>query len=350
MPANIETHGDKAAFVEIAEAGKQTAWHQLGTIIPQDGELRVEDAMKLAHLTNWNVRKMPVTTQVGDLTLEVPDTFAVVRDNPFVRSRVDVLGTVGNYYQPFQNERHAELLNELVDQANAHVVTAGSLNDGKKIFITMKLPEAMMIGGEDRVDLYIIATNSHDGSSKFEFLVSPVRVVCQNTLTAAYREAKSRFGIRHTKNGEGKIAQAREALGLTWKYVEKFEADAERMIQEALTDTQFEEIVRGLYPEPEEDKKRAHTLWEAKFEAIVETYQEDSTQDAIKGTHWAGYQSITRFLDHVAPVPGEKSREDDGWVAQARAERTVSDLRFEDEKNRAFDAFWVPPTKTLITI
>lgn len=339
MSHNIETHGDKAAFVEQGHSGVETAWHKLGTVFPETERLTTELALKKAHLTDWNVRKSPLLTKVGDLELAVPDKFAMLRNNPFQEGQVDVLGVTGNYYVPIQNEDHAELLNALVDESNGHIETAGSLNGGRKIFICIKLPEAMVLGGFDEVDLFITATNSHDGTSNFEFLVSPVRVVCQNTLSAAISGAKARFGIRHTSGAKTKIQQARESLGLTWKYAEAFEKEAEKMIQAELSNDEFEKIVKGLYPEPDEDKKRAHTLWEAKFDTLWDTYQNDPTQDQVHGTRWGGYQAVTRYLDHIAPVPGEKGREDDGWVALARAERTASDTRFEEQKNDAFKAF-----------
>lgn len=335
MNHNLEQFGEQAAFVS---ANGITPWHRLGTVF--EGEkLTTESALEIAHLSNWNVRKSPLTTAVGDLVIPVPDKFAMIRDNPFVPGKKDVLGVTGNYYTAIQNEAHADLLNALVDESEGVIETAGSLNDGKKVFITIKLPQAMQIGGSDEVDLYIIATNSHDGSSNFEFLVSPVRVVCQNTLTAAFSSSKSRFGIRHTSSSGDKIQQARETLGLTWKYVEDFEREAQKLIDASLTNTQFEDIIRDLYPAPKEDAKRANTLWDEKFEALTDVYYNDDTQQNIYGTRWGGYQAVTRYLDHVAPVAGEKSREDDGWVAQARAERTATDMRFEAQKNAAFKAF-----------
>ena len=97
-------------------------------------------------------------------TLEVPDQFATVRTNP-VTGRPDVLGVVGRGYTPIQNEEHAALLDALVDESGAHFETAGSLRGGRQVFLTMKLPTTMQIGGVDPVDLYLIAFNSHDGTS-----------------------------------------------------------------------------------------------------------------------------------------------------------------------------------------
>lgn len=337
MPANIETNGDQAAFVSQT----LTAWHHLGTVVPPEQELYGLEALKLAHMTDWNVRTIPLVGDLGNgLYLPAPKKFMVVRDSPWVDGQIDYLGTVGGVFQPFQNERSVEVLDAIVDESKGRVETAGSLGNGERTFVCIKLPQEMTIGGRDKVQLFITVTNAHDGTGKFIVVVSPVRVVCNNTLQAALRGAKSRFELKHTTNGEDKIQTAREALGLTWKYVEAFEAEAQKMIEASLTDQAFEDIVRDLYPEPEKEGN-GRTLWSEKFDSIWDVWQNDETQEGIENTRWGGYQAITRYLDHVAPVAGQKSREDDGWVAVARAERTATDKRWENYKNEAFAAFAV---------
>src|SRR6185312_12271562 len=130
----------------------------------------------------------------------------------------EALGVVGEQYVPIQNEEHAALLDALVDESGAHFETAGSLRGGRQVFLSMKLPTTMQIGGVDPVDLYLIACNSHDGTSAFRLLVSPVRVVCANTLALAASRARSTFSIRHTAGAAGQIEQARQALGLSFTF------------------------------------------------------------------------------------------------------------------------------------
>src|SRR5690606_19715075 len=102
-------------------------------------------------------------------------------------------------YTVIQNEEHAGLLNALVDESGAHFETAGALQGGKRVFITMKLPGHMSIGGVDRVDQYLAAMNSHDGSSAFTFMISPVRIVCQNTLNFALGKASNVLDRKSTR-------------------------------------------------------------------------------------------------------------------------------------------------------
>jgi phage/plasmid-like protein (TIGR03299 family) len=202
-----------ASFV----SARRHAWHRLGTVLP--AEFTAADAMRHAKLGGWNVRTQalqttPMLSSDGVDTLDVPEHFATVRTNP-VTGRPDVLGVVGRGYTPIQNEEHADLLDALVDESGAHFETAGSLKGGRQVFLTMKLPDTMLIGGIDPVDLYIVACNSHDGTSAFRQGL-PVRVVCTNTQAVKIRRAQSSFLIRHTSGARGYIGHARDALGLTF--------------------------------------------------------------------------------------------------------------------------------------
>ena len=137
--------------------------------------------MTLGHLGGWNVRKVALTateiTENGVSTIDVPGSFATVRTNPFTGEPA----ALGSGYHPLQNEEHAEFLNHLADESGAIFDTAGSLRGGRQVFVTMRLPKHLNVGGTDRVDLNIAALNSHDGNSAFRLLVTPVRVVCANT-------------------------------------------------------------------------------------------------------------------------------------------------------------------------
>lgn len=315
-----------ASFV----SARQHAWHRLGTVLP--AEFDAAQAMQYAKLGGWRVRKEPLTTTVltadGVSSLSVPDHFASVRTNP-VTGRPDVLGVVGRGYEPIQNEDHAGLLDRLVDESGAHFETAGSLRGGRQVFLSMKLPRTMRIGGVDPVDLYLIACNSHDGTSAFRLLVSPVRVVCANTQAAAIRGAKASYSIRHTAGAKGQIVQARAALGLTFEFVEAFERQAQKMIAAAISTDEFARLVAQLWP-IDEDSKRSKTIGENRRYELVQLLRHSPTNENIRRTRWAAYQAITEYADHVAPIA------DKGDPASARAERAVTSGSVAQIKTRAF--------------
>ena len=263
--------------------------------------------------------------------VEIADTFATVRTNP-VSGAVEPLGVVGGSYRPVQNEAHADILNTVVDEGGAHFETAGSLRGGRQVFMSMKVPVTMLIGGVDPVDLYLIACNSHDGSSAFRLLVSPVRVVCANTQAAALGTAKSSFSIRHTSGAAGRISQAREALGLAWRYAGEFQAEADRLIEQAITDAQFEKIIAQVWP-AEESVKVSNRRTPADDRAAelreLRRYSPTISPD-FRATKWAAYQVITEYVDFLAPMRSRQAGQ------LQRAERAVIGTG-PAVKSRAFD-------------
>ena len=319
-------------------SAREDAWHQLGVTL--ESTFTAEEALEKAHLAGWDVRKVPLTLsdvrEDGVTSMEVPNRWATVYTNPITLA-TQYLGVVGGQYAPIQNEEHIELLDALVDESGAHFETAGSLKGGRETFVSMKLPDSMQVGGVDPIDQYLIALNSHDGSSPFRFLVSPVRVVCANTQSLALAQAKSSFSIRHVGKNAGVINEARQALDLTWKYLGEFQAVVERMIATPLTTPTFEEIVRGLFNVPEDEEqasKRAVTTGTAHLDGVMKLWNGSSTLEGIDKTAWRGLQAITEYTDHFMSVRNTMGNEN-----LARASRVVGTsspvIKLKEDAHRA---------------
>lgn len=329
MPHDIEIHADGTASFASARID---AWHRLGTIARD--AMTAEEAMNLAYLSGWDVRKLPLTTtevtEQGVTSIELPDQFATVRTNPKTNG-TEYLGVVGANYTPVQNEQHCELLNTLVDESGAHFETAGSLKGGRQVFVTMRLPQTMRIADTDAVDLYIAGCNSHDGSSAFRLLVTPTRIVCANTQAMALHNARTSYSIRHTAGAKGRISQARKALGLVWRYAEEFERAAERMINETLTIGAFEKVCRELWPIEANPSTRTKNNHDRRTATLRYLFTEADTQASIRGTAWAGLQAVGEYLDHYAPAK----------TPEARAHRVLTSGDLTNLKQRAFELLTV---------
>lgn len=318
-----------APGVHAAAFARVDAWHKLGVTL--DSTFTAEQAMSEAHLGGWNVRKLPLyfeddAPEWDGARIDVAERWATVRTNP-VTGGTEYLGTVGSFYTPIQNEDHAELLNTLVDESGAHFETAGSLRGGRETFITMKLPDTLQVGGKDAVDLNLVALNSHDGNSAFRFLVSPVRVVCANTQAMAIRTAKASFSIRHTSNAGRELQEAREALGLTWKYVEAYQAEAEALLAKRYTNKQFDAYAAQLFNVKDDGKASKRALQNR--DGLVSLYRDSDTLTGIRGTRWGAYQAVTEYVDHYAPANGIDQ-------ALARATRTITSHKADNLKKAAF--------------
>jgi phage/plasmid-like protein (TIGR03299 family) len=318
-----------APGVHSFASAREDAWHQLGTTL--ENTFDAQTALEAAHLAGWNVRKTPLftITETGE-TMEIPNRWSTVYTNPLT-SATEYLGVVGSNYTPIQNEDHVELLNTLVDESGSHFETAGSLRGGRETFVSMKMPNTLNIGGEDPVDLYLVALNSHDGTSPFRFLVTPVRVVCANTQAAALSNAKAQFSVRHVRNAQSNIQEARHALDLTFKYVEAFEVEAERMLNSAITDAEFERLVAGLFEADKASSKRQENAAAGHVDNVLALYRTSPTMNGLKDTRWGAYQAVTEYTDHFMGVRNTR-----GSLEVARAARVVSASPVLSLKEKAF--------------
>jgi phage/plasmid-like protein (TIGR03299 family) len=294
LEINQET--GEASFASL----RQPAWHNLGTVFEQ--EVNTAEMLKLAHLDNWNVRLEDVT---------IPETFEsdkaysfVTRTNPFDKAKNDVLGVVGERYVPLQNEDLFSFGDNLLD-GGGRWETAGSIKGGRQVFGSIALADSITLdpnGRADKIDNYLLINTSHDGSIAIQASITPVRVVCANTLNLALssfkgkKAAKQTFKIRHTSTAEGKIAVAREALGLAKTYLDEFSVMANAMIEKEITKADFDKIVALAYPAPEKDAKGSFKKYDSKIDLLNAIYI-GQFNDTISGTAWGAYNALTERLD-----------------------------------------------------
>ena len=279
------------------------AWHSFANhVFGADENVTTAQMLQQADLANWNVRLEPVADLLGENYTQVGENFLVVRDNPATVGEKNVLATVGSRYKTVQNEELFAFADNLHDgNENVQWESAGSLKNGRVVFGTMSIPRTMILdpeGANDQTNLYLVVYTSHDGSVAVQSAITPVRVMCQNTLNLAMRKAKQSFKIRHTQTVEGRIAQARETLGLTFNYMDEFEKQAQELFAIEVTNAKFSEIINKMYPKPEGDKKGSIKKWENKVVLLDELYHNSPTNANIKGTAWGVVNALTERLDY----------------------------------------------------
>ena len=299
MAHNLETNGNDVAF---ALRGKP-AWHNLANrIFNQDEDVSTQMMLDEAKLSNWNVRLSPLTDYIPDTFDDVSNSQLVLRTNPF-NGGTDVLSTVGSRYHVLQNEELFDFADAIHDaNPECRWESAGSLKKGRVVFGSVDIPRTMVLdpqGANDQTKLYLIVWTSHDGSVAVQAAITPVRVVCQNTLNLAMRNAKQSFKIRHTQSAEGRIQIARETLGLALGYFDEFEKEAQELFKQEITDIEFSKLIRTIYPKPADDaSKVALTKWENKVILIDDLYHNSPTNANIKGTKWGAFNALTERLDY----------------------------------------------------
>jgi phage/plasmid-like protein (TIGR03299 family) len=293
----------EASFASL----RQPAWHNLGTVF-QD-EVNTAEMLSLAHLDNWNVRLEEVPVPAG-FTSDKTYSF-VSRTNPFNKDQTDILGIVGERYTPLQNEDLFSFGDNLLD-GGGRWETAGSIKGGRVVFGSIALQNSITLdpnGIADKIDNYLLINTSHDGSIAIQASITPVRVVCANTLNLALSSFKGKnaskqtFKIRHTQTAEGKIAVAREALGLANTYIDEFSELANKLIQTEITKAQFDKIVELAYPAPEKDSKGSFKKHDSKIDLLNDIYV-GQYNNTISGTAWGAYNALTERLDWYRSARG----------------------------------------------
>ena len=298
MAHNLEMENGEVAF---ALRGAP-AWHNLANrIFSQDEDVSTATMLEEAKLSNWNVRLSPITEYIPEAFNDVSDASLVLRTNPF-NGGTDVLATVGKRYKPVQNEELFAFADNIHDaDPNCRWESAGSLKKGKVVFGTVDIPRTMVLdpqGANDQTKLYLIVWTSHDCSVAVQAAITPVRVVCQNTLNLAMKSAKQSFKIRHTQSVEGRIQVARETLGLALGYFDEFEKEAQELFKQEITDVEFSKLIRSIYPKPDVDNKSTLKRWENKVVLIDDLYHNSPTNANIKGTKWGAFNALTERLDY----------------------------------------------------
>lgn len=306
MAHNLETAADGRVAFALRD---KPAWHGLAnTVFDKDAHVTTSDMLRAAHLADWNVRLIPAADHIpADWRCNAESHF-VIRTNPF-DGGTDVLSVVGSRYKVLQNEELFAFGDNILD-GGAEWETGGSIKNGRQVFGSLVIPREFTLdanGADDKTVLYLVVSTSHDGTLAVQALVTPVRVVCQNTLNMALRGAKQSFKIRHTATVGGKVQAAREALDLTYSYMDEFEKEAQALFQTAITDKTFNDIILALYPKPEKDVKGAITKWTNKVDLVNDLYFKSPTVANVKGTAWGAFNALTERLDYFRTARAGKT-------------------------------------------
>ena len=302
MVANIEVVDGRANFA----SRRVPAWHGLGTVFTED--LSPMEMLKEANMTDWNIRAIPLETMLPPGVSSDLNKVVIVRDNPFYSAELaedaetngyeydqtpyNALGVTGKDYFINQNEDLADFGSYLLSGGRGE--TAGSIDNGKTVFMTLALETETIIdaeGANDKVNQYLMISTSHNGTSALVAGVTPVRVVCQNTLNIALRGMENQVKIRHTKSMQERMDAAKATLKLATNYIAHFEEMAVDLYEQSVTDKQFFDIIKAVYPEPD-TTKAATTRWQAKVDTLMQIW-EGPTEKTIKNTGWGALNALT---------------------------------------------------------
>lgn len=240
--------------------------------------------------------------------VHAPNLRTVVR--PMPDGTTKVLAASGVRYTPIQNDVAFAVADDLRQEHGAKIVGAADFRSGGASLMVVDLTAPVTLqtpeGTEDRTDLFLVIKNAHDGSAALTFAFTPVRIACTNALPAAISGAVRAWKINHTPNAQERVDLAAKAIRDAVAYRDAFTVAAQAMMDQAMSDREFDAIVARMFPvaEGREATKAGQNALEVRAQ-MGALYGQSETLEGIRGTLWGGYNAITEWYDWARPVRQE---------------------------------------------
>lgn len=278
-----------AANVETMFYTREKPWHGLGTRVEEAPNSA--DALRLSGL-DWQVIQEPIYTDAKE---KVEGYKANIKNTDR-----QVLGVVTDRYKVIQNKEAFAFTDELIG-AGVRYETAGSLLGGRKVWLLARLPREFIISGE-RISPFLIFSNTHDGSGAVRVAITPIRVVCNNTLNLALNTAKRSWSMIHTGDIKGKIQEAKDTLFMADKYMENLGREFEKLRRQKITDQQVKEYIDLLLP-----LEKGSTIVQIKNvrklrEDMKQRYYEAPDLKDIGNNAYRFLNAVSDFATHSEPL------------------------------------------------
>lgn len=289
MSANVNT---------MFYVGRETPWHGLGVSV--ESAPTSADAIRMAGL-DWVVKQKKLVTIDG---MEIPDRLANIRSDTNA-----YLGTVSTRYRIVQNEDAFSFTDSIIG-GDVRYETAGVLGKGETIWLLAKLPETELVG--DKTDPYLCFTNTHDGTGAVRACVTPIRVVCQNTLNVALRTASRAWSTKHTGDMTLKMSEARKSLELAGEYLDTLSEAAMKYANTEIRRDEIDKILEELFPiaDSASDREKANRA-ATKQELLVCYFAPDI--EKFRGTAWGLINAASDMATHNAPRRMTKNYRSNNW-------------------------------------
>lgn len=278
-----------AANVETMFYTRTKPWHGLGTMVEKAPTS--EAALELAGL-DWQVVQKKLVTDGG---IEVPGFKANLRETDN-----QVLGVVSDRYKVVQNADAFSFTDALLGEGVTYE-TAGSLQNGRRTWILAKLPTRYIISG-DEITPYLVFMNSHDGSGSIKAAMTPIRVVCQNTLNLALSTAKRCWSTNHVGDIKGKMEDARYTLLYADQYMAELGRTIDQMNQQKLSDRQVMEYIDSLFPIlPNPSEQQVKNMLRMKEDMKARYFDAPDLQHVGKNAY-RFINAVSDFATHAKPL------------------------------------------------
>lgn len=280
-----------AHMIEIVDGKAQmaysgdTPWHGLGTKVPND--LTPVQMLEAAGL-NWTVEKIPAYSKING------DNVSIGRSALVRSSDSSILDVVSDDWNPVQNEEAFEFFNEFIENSDMEMHTAGSLKDGQIVWALAKVNESFELFKGDKIDSYLLFSNFHKYGYSTDCRFTPIRVVCNNTLTLSLEGKVDRMvKVSHRKVFDP--GNVKELLGVAGDKLNKYKEIASFLGSKKAKDEDIVEYFQRIFPALGSGKKERSKNCERALN-LVDT---QPGSEFAKGTWWQPFNAVTFITDHL---------------------------------------------------
>ena len=277
-----------AHLVETMAYAGETPWHGLG--VPVLNDLTPDQMLVKAGL-DWTVDKIPAFVRIGEQLVPTGQS-ALVRS-----SDNKILSNISEDWNPVQNHTAFEFFKDFVDAGDMEMHTAGSLREGKNVWALAKVKDSFEILGGDRVDSYLLFSNPHEDGKCIDIRFTPIRVVCNNTLTLSLGTSSDLFvRLNHRRSFDGELVK--RTLGVASTKMNTYKEVAEHLSTKNFTGESLTEYLQSVFPAMSTKAKDTKIL----SRPAQQAFQVLETQPGAEygaGTFWQAFNAVTYTVDHL---------------------------------------------------
>ena len=270
-------------------------WHGIGTKLNKPAT--AEEAITAAKL-NYVVSMTPALYQNKKGYNKVEDRYFTIREDTGMYLSDYALS--GNY-KVIQNVEAFGFFDSVVGSKQAIYQTTGALGRGERIWILAKLPSEIVLK-DDRINKFLLLTNSHDGKSTLKMYFTPVRVVCQNTLIMSQKDSKGGISIRHRGDIKSKIQVAQEVLGIAKNYYNNLEKEILAMMGFQMDTKLVDSYYSGLLKIKNDGEDSTRLLNQKDAMLLKFDHGKGNDNPKIRHSLWAAYNGVTEYVDHFKTI------------------------------------------------
>lgn len=263
---------------------REATWNKVGTDIRSANS--VKEALQISGL-DYEVVKAPVYLSNGH---RIKNQFATKK-----KGTDEVFGIVGKDYTIVQNEEAFSFVDGIISEGLTFI-KAGETSYMN--YIIASLPEQYIL--DDEFNPYIIFQNSHAGATTLKAAICPLRIICQNQFTMAFRNAENKISLRHSSSIHEKMNEAQHILQFSAEYMNSFNMMATKMAANKIGEEKAIELIDKYFLVDDDASTRKVNSNEEKKMILLNAYNSEDNQN-FRGTVWGLVNAFSDYITHIDP-------------------------------------------------